>query len=614
MKICSIPICCFLILVGSFWGMAQNSAELIPFRSGEKWGYADEEGTLVIPAKYEEADFFCNGLAAVKSGGEYLLVDGNGTVVDKFDDPIGLNTFSQSFKINGNETNETVSVVLEDYVEVTVKNMRGLYNSSGSAAIPVKYDQLTALGNDLVLVKRNNQSGLFHIKGVELLEPIYDEVYPFKEDLARVKKDSLASGEKVTKTKTQEITTTYSRKSPRYGFVNYEGKTVIPMEYTNASDFSNGVAIVNKVLRQDGVIDNKGNIVVPLEYFSIGFIGTNHLKVRDVDHWALFDRAGKQLSDFKYQDIKDVADDRVAVRLNNAWGFLDIEGKEISKMDYEQVSNFSDGRAVVRRDNLYGYIDVTGKEVIAPQYFAALDYENGWAIVKSDPQHQGIIGIDGNPITEMKYRRIMRQPNGTSIYLGQERFYGLLDEDGKELTEEDYRIIQKFEDDLTIVVSKKRKYGVLQKDGKELVPSDSMGYDLIEFVKDGPFIVQLDSLFGLLSRRNTLLLPIEYEEIKAMNNGLLAVLKDGSKRLTDFSGEFLQKKKAAYDDVQPLNASFSIIVQDGQQGLVDASGAVVANAEYASIVALPNGMVEVRSADGSVGYVGKDGEMFFSGE
>jgi len=31
-------------------------------------------------------------------------------------------------------------------------------------------------------------------------------------------------------------------------------------------------------------------------------------------------------------------------------------------------------------------------------------------------------------------------------------------------------------------------------------------------------------------------------------------------------------------------------------------------------VALPNGMVEVRSADGSVGYVGKDGEMFFSGE
>lgn len=59
----------------------------IRFRNGGKWGYATENGTVVIPAKYDGAMPFKNGAASVCLGckvkyeGEYMLFDGGRTFI-----------------------------------------------------------------------------------------------------------------------------------------------------------------------------------------------------------------------------------------------------------------------------------------------------------------------------------------------------------------------------------------------------------------------------------------------------------------------------------------------------------------------------------------------------
>lgn len=45
-----------------------ENGEMAAVRIGEKWGFADKDGNVIIEAKYDEARSFSNGLAAVREG------------------------------------------------------------------------------------------------------------------------------------------------------------------------------------------------------------------------------------------------------------------------------------------------------------------------------------------------------------------------------------------------------------------------------------------------------------------------------------------------------------------------------------------------------------------
>ena len=60
---------------------AAGVARLIPYRKGDKWGYCDWEKNIVIPATYDEAFPFDNGLAQVTFQGRYGFVDVAGDAV-----------------------------------------------------------------------------------------------------------------------------------------------------------------------------------------------------------------------------------------------------------------------------------------------------------------------------------------------------------------------------------------------------------------------------------------------------------------------------------------------------------------------------------------------------
>jgi len=54
-------------------GQQANPLELRPFRAGDKWGYADQTGKLIIQPQFDEAEPFSEGLARVKVGGNNVL-------------------------------------------------------------------------------------------------------------------------------------------------------------------------------------------------------------------------------------------------------------------------------------------------------------------------------------------------------------------------------------------------------------------------------------------------------------------------------------------------------------------------------------------------------------
>ena len=56
----------------------KTSGLLIPFRKGDKWGYCNENKNLVIPAVFDEAGRFSEGLAPVKINGKWGFIDSSG--------------------------------------------------------------------------------------------------------------------------------------------------------------------------------------------------------------------------------------------------------------------------------------------------------------------------------------------------------------------------------------------------------------------------------------------------------------------------------------------------------------------------------------------------------
>ena len=85
----------------------------------------------------------------------------------------------------------------------------------------------------------------------------YDKIYPFKEGLAMVKKND------------------------KYGYVDKEGKLIIPLIYYGGRDFSEGLALVLKKNLKRGYIDKNNKIIIPMIYddgvdFENGLVRVNY--------------------------------------------------------------------------------------------------------------------------------------------------------------------------------------------------------------------------------------------------------------------------------------------------------------------------------------------------
>lgn len=59
----------------------QMDMSLIPYRSGDKWGYATADKNIVITPRYAEAAWFSEGYAAVKMGTRYGYINTQGKMV-----------------------------------------------------------------------------------------------------------------------------------------------------------------------------------------------------------------------------------------------------------------------------------------------------------------------------------------------------------------------------------------------------------------------------------------------------------------------------------------------------------------------------------------------------
>ena len=180
------------------------------------------------------------------------------------------------------------------------------------------------------------------------------------------------------------------KKGDYYGFIDENGKEVIPVKYFYLEEFTNGKSLVvagqGTPHRSDntyGMINKNGEAVVPFKYKEIGFDYGNGLR-RVVYH-------------YNYYDV---------------YGFINENGEEVIPVEYKYLDEFSGGKRYVCaqkyddwNNNLsYAFlINKSGARACPYKVVYRNDNRGGLYVIEDEDGHHGLFDgrtgkIHVNPI------------------------------------------------------------------------------------------------------------------------------------------------------------------------------------------------------------------------
>jgi len=155
------------------------------------------------------------------------------------------------------------------------------------------------------------------------------------------------------------------RKGDKWGYIDKQGKIVIPIQYDKAGFFSEGLAPV-KFNSKWGFIDTKGNMVIPPVYDKADIFSEGLAQVKINGKYGFIDTKGKMVIPAVYDLALNFSEGLVGVEINGKWGYIDKKGRMVIPPVYDDVQPFSDnGHAMVEVNGKYGYIDTKG-DIVRP--------------------------------------------------------------------------------------------------------------------------------------------------------------------------------------------------------------------------------------------------------
>ena len=269
-----------------------------------------------------------------------------------------------------------------------------------------------------------------------------------------------------------------------YGYMDAEGSVVIPIQYTGATDFVHGAALIESC-GNSWAIDLNGDTLIPPGYKLGEFSGNGLFPASENGrNWGYINRQGEVAIPFEYYKSWTFLEGLGRVSNFYHFGFVDRSGNLVIDFDYGGAGYFNNGRAyVVDADGTCGYIDASGELVIPFQYEDVLMFTENLAGVVLDSRC-GYIDPAGDLVIE-------------NIY-----------EDANYFTEG------------LAAVSMDGLWGYINRKGEWVVEP---AYEAAGIFSDGLARVKRGGLWGFITPEGTFAIAPGYEEANSFINGLALV-------------------------------------------------------------------------------------------
>jgi len=288
---------------------------------GDKWGFIDKTGKIVIEPQFIEAGDFSDGLAPVEANGKWGFIDKNGKKAIELQFSFA-GVFSQGVAFVGHQ------------------GKIACIDKSGKVLFLKDYFEIQKFSDGLAAIHQSGKWGFVDKAGENVIAPKFDSVREFSEDTAAV------------------------RIGNKWGFINKKGDFVVEPRFPFAGNFSKGLAPVMKT-----------------DFFKTGGKGQIPTELPQ-DGYGYIDKKGNWAFPSRFMLACDFQDGLARVVVGGKFGFINDKGKIIIKPQFYNARDFSEGRAAVMINDKWGYIDKEGRIVIKPQFLSANIFTDDVAAVK----------------------------------------------------------------------------------------------------------------------------------------------------------------------------------------------------------------------------------------
>lgn len=391
---------------------------LFPFKHQQKWGYMDKVGNLIIDEKFDQAEWFSEGIAVYRSNDKYGYINKLGKIIipAQFDDALAFN---------------------EGYALVELDEKWGMIDRNGDLVIPIQYEELGVLKNGLSYFEQNDFYGYFDEKGKVRLHPQYDEAYDFENGFAIVSKNDFygvidAFGTTYLPFQFEDLFQIeegvfLAQFKDLWGVITLEKDTLIPFEYDYISQASEGWMLI-ELDGQFNYADLNGKLLskewfdVYPEYRAFASMHQGYAKIKRKDGYNLIDTLGGFLFSKGVDDIGQMSD-VIAVKKKELWGFKTVKGKDVIQAEYDYAQSFVNGVAIVKKDPFYGLIDKANNAIIQP-YQEYLAFLTDSVLIVKRMGKVGLLNVKGDTLVNVQYQKIEPITNEVvSISSGSDVFY-----------------------------------------------------------------------------------------------------------------------------------------------------------------------------------------------
>lgn len=186
-----------------------------------------------------------------------------------------------------------------------------------------------------------------------------------------------------------------------------------------------------------GVLDKRGQLIIPFDYRKIKYLGYDMFALREgFNSWIIVDDSGKKILSRKVGYVGEFSEGYLALNFDHSHTiYLDSLGNKAIRTNAQFGEDFSDGVAAIMVDQKWGLINTEGQLLIDYEFERIWPFFDGVAPAKdrrSNSRLSAVLINKNGQIISDHYHNITPFKDGLAQCFMNGKGYGFLNSQGKE--------------------------------------------------------------------------------------------------------------------------------------------------------------------------------------